>query len=207
MGRVLASYLSLLVFLVACSSGTSTTSGSKPGSGATPPSTAIKHIVVIYSENVSFDHYFATYPVAANPAGEPQFTAAEGTTTPAGLSGALLSANPNESNAKNGAGAANPFRLDRTEAATADQDHKYTPEQIAFDNGAMDLFPFSVGAADSAALAKSTGAASVAATTGLTMGYYDGNTVTALWNYAQHYALNDQSFGTTFGPSIVGLSI
>ncbi len=31
------------------------------------------------------------------------------------------------------------------------------------------------------------------------MGYYDGNTVTALWNYAQHYALNDHSFGTTFG--------
>jgi phospholipase C len=36
------------------------------------------------------------------------------------------------------------------------------------------------------------------------MGYYDGNTVTALWNYAQHYALNDHSFGTTFGPSTVG---
>ena len=34
---------------------------------------------------------------------------------------------------------------------------------------------------------------------GLTMGYYDGNTVTALWNYAQHYALNDHAFGTTFG--------
>jgi phospholipase C len=32
------------------------------------------------------------------------------------------------------------------------------------------------------------------------MGYYDGNTVTAMWNYAQHYALNDHSFGTTFGP-------
>ena len=36
------------------------------------------------------------------------------------------------------------------------------------------------------------------------MGYYDGNTVTALWNYAQHYALNDNSFGTTFGPSTPG---
>jgi phospholipase C len=36
------------------------------------------------------------------------------------------------------------------------------------------------------------------------MGYYDGNTVTALWNYAQHYAMNDNSFGTTFGPSTVG---
>jgi phospholipase C len=36
------------------------------------------------------------------------------------------------------------------------------------------------------------------------MGYYDGNTVTALWNYAQHYAMNDNSFGTNFGPSTVG---
>ena len=36
------------------------------------------------------------------------------------------------------------------------------------------------------------------------MGYYDGNTVTALWNYAQHYAMNDHSFSTTFGPSTPG---
>jgi len=32
------------------------------------------------------------------------------------------------------------------------------------------------------------------------MNYYDGNTVTGLWNYAQHFAMNDNSFGTTFGP-------
>ena len=36
------------------------------------------------------------------------------------------------------------------------------------------------------------------------MGYYDGNTVTALWNYAQHYAMSDNSFGTQFGPSSPG---
>ena len=36
------------------------------------------------------------------------------------------------------------------------------------------------------------------------MNYYDGNTVTALWNYAQHYAMSDNSFGTTFGPSSPG---
>ena len=36
------------------------------------------------------------------------------------------------------------------------------------------------------------------------MGYYDGNTVTALWNYAQFYAMNDNSYGTNFGPSTVG---
>ena len=36
------------------------------------------------------------------------------------------------------------------------------------------------------------------------MGYYDGNTVTALWNYAQHFALSDNSWTTTFGPSTPG---
>jgi phospholipase C len=34
--------------------------------------------------------------------------------------------------------------------------------------------------------------------------YFDGNTVTALWNYAQHFSMSDNSFNTTFGPSTVG---
>jgi phospholipase C len=38
----------------------------------------------------------------------------------------------------------------------------------------------------------------------LVMGYFDGNTVTALWNYAQHFAMSDNSFNTTFGPSTPG---
>jgi phospholipase C len=36
------------------------------------------------------------------------------------------------------------------------------------------------------------------------MDYYDGNTVTGLWNYAQHFALSDNSFSDTFGPSTPG---
>ena len=36
------------------------------------------------------------------------------------------------------------------------------------------------------------------------MGYFDGNTVTALWNYAQNFAMSDDFFGTTFGPSTPG---
>jgi phospholipase C len=39
---------------------------------------------------------------------------------------------------------------------------------------------------------------------GLVMDYYDGNTVTGLWNYAQHFAMSDNSFGTVFGPSTPG---
>ena len=45
---------------------------------ATQTATPIKHLVVIFNENVSFDHYFGTYPVAANPAGESPFTAKPG---------------------------------------------------------------------------------------------------------------------------------
>ena len=121
-----------------------------------------------------------------------------------GLTGALLTANPNSINTANGAGATNPYRLDPTAAATNDQDHNYGPEQTAFDNLKMDLFPLSVGVPDSSALTKATGAAAITATNGLTMGYYDGNTVTGLWNYAQHYSLNDHAFGSTFGPSTPG---
>jgi phospholipase C len=36
--------------------------------------TPIHHLVVVFEENVSFDHYFGTYPRAANIDGQP-FTA------------------------------------------------------------------------------------------------------------------------------------
>ena len=36
------------------------------------------------------------------------------------------------------------------------------------------------------------------------MDYYDGNTVTGLWNYAQNYAMSDNNYDTTFGPSTPG---
>jgi phospholipase C len=174
---------------------------SHPGSetSSTPTSGDIQHIVVIFQENVSFDHYFGTYPNAMNLPGESSFIALPASPAVDGLSQALLLNNPNWKNAANGSGAANPFRLSPSNAATADQDHDYQAEQRAFDAGGMDLFPFSVGAADGPGMGSG-----IATTTGLTMGYYDGNTVTALWNYAQHYAMSDRFFGTTFGPSTVG---
>lgn len=150
--------------------------------------TPIKHIVVIFQENVSFDHYFATYPSAAKSAGEPQFHARRGTPSVNGLTGGLLAANPN---------AAQPFRLDRSQNYTCDMDHDYTPEQQAFDAGLLDKF------LDFTAT-PCTIPSEVSLGKGIVMGYYDGNTVTALWNYAQHFAMNDNSFGTTFGPSTPG---
>jgi len=160
--------------------------------------TPIKHVVVIFGENVSFDHYFGAYPKALNPIGQPRFMAKQATPAVNGLTEELLKNNPNFTNPVNAAGATNPFRLDRTQAFTADQSHGYQAEQQAFNNGAMDMFPRYTG---------NTGAVPGPGpfhTKGLVMGYYDGNTVTALWNYAQNFALSDNSFGTTFGPSTPG---
>src|SRR5580704_6829869 len=64
--------------------------------------TPIKHLVIIFQENVSFDHYFGTYPNALNPDGEPAFHAKKRTPTINGLSAALLSNNPNSLGAGNG---------------------------------------------------------------------------------------------------------
>ncbi|MBU6418697.1 MAG: alkaline phosphatase family protein [Proteobacteria bacterium] len=160
--------------------------------------TPIKHLVVIYDENVSFDHYFATYPQATNPPGEPKFTALPGTPKVNNLANAdLLTNNPNFTNQENGSDAANPFRLDRTQAATADQNHGYTAEQHAYDGGKADLFPKYTGKA-------TPGGAGAFGTRGQVMGYYDGNTVTALWNYAQHFAMDDNAYTNTYGPSTPG---
>ncbi len=79
-----------------------------------------------------------------------------------------------------------------------DQDHDYTPEQQAFHGGLMDLFPKYTGTPGPPPNGQPT--------TGLVMGYYDGNTVTAFWNYAQRFAMSDNSFGTNFGPSTDGAS-
>jgi phospholipase C len=158
--------------------------GASAGSSTpvTPSSTPIKHVVVIFDENESFDHYFGTYPNAANVAGEPAFQAKAGTPTVNGLNQTLLTANPNS---------ANPQRLDRSQAWTCSQNHAYNPEQLAFDGGLMDKFVENT--AGGSCTDKS-----------IVMDYYDGNTVTGLWNLAQNFALNDNSFSTGFGPSTPG---
>ncbi|TCV93399.1 phospholipase C [Luteibacter rhizovicinus] len=170
------------------------------GRGNNPrAATPIKHLVVIFQENVSFDHYFGTYPFAANGKGEPAFYAKPFTPQVNGLIQNLLNHNPNAANPGNGTAAINPFRLARTQAATADQDHGYTSEQRAFNGGKMDLFPQYTGRGEVL-----PGGDPSQEGKGQVMGYYDGNTVTAFWNYAQNYALNDNSYGTVFGPSTPG---
>src|SRR5690349_23351368 len=95
-----------------------------------PSKTPIKHVVIIFEENRTFDHYFATYPVAANPVGEPKFIARDDTPGVNNLLAAgLLANNPN---------LRQPFRLDRSEAFTCSQDHNYTDEQKAVNGGLND---------------------------------------------------------------------
>jgi phospholipase C len=162
------------------------------GSGLVTPSladqkvntlTQIKHLVIIFGENESFDHYFATYPIAQDEG--TFFIPSDDTPSVNGLSDGLLSNNPN---------LFNPFRLGPERAYTCSFNHDYTSEQKAVNGGLMDKF---VQATSRTGTGCETNGSAV-------MGYYDGNTVTALWNYAQYYAMNDNSFGTNFGPSTVG---
>ena len=152
-------------------------------------STPIKHVVVLFDENVSFDHYFGTYPHAANTDGS-KFYAKRGTPSVNGLSPALLTHNPNTYN---------PTRLSHSQALTCDQDHAYQAEQEAFNGGLMDKFvQFTNTPTCTGTPTTPYGAP------GLVMDYYDGNTVTGLWNYAQNYAMSDNSYNTNFGPSTPG---
>jgi len=203
-GKSMRCYLSLLMTELLVASTVVSPFAAQAQSSTTPGATTpISHIVVIFNENISFDHYFGTYPNATNPQGEPAFKALPNTPAVNGLSGGLLTNNPNL-NPANATGAANPFRLDRSQAFTTDQNHNYGPEQMALHNGLVDLYPSSTGTAGTAAPPSLPGLASPSATTGINMGYYDGNTVTALWNYAQKYAMSDNSYDTEFGPSTPG---
>jgi phospholipase C len=151
-----------------------------PVGGTTTP---IQHLVVIFDENISFDHYFGTYPNALNPEGEPVFNPAPNTPDVNGLTPVLLENNQNP---------AQPFRLDRSQEVTCDNDNHYTDEQTAYHGGLIDK------------VAQTLSGTGTGCTPNLSMGYYDGNTVTALWNYAQHYSMSDNFFATTFGTTVMG---
>jgi phospholipase C len=192
---------------------TSGTAGAAPTAAAADRATTtpIKHVVVIFDENVSFDHYFGTYPYAANTDGTPFTPAADTpkrieTALNAGLlpGDQLAAHNPNgdlDPAAKLYTGpnpnAFQPKRLSSSQAMTCDQNHSYGPEQSAINGGKMDNF----AATSSAASCATGGLFGVA---GLAMHYYDGNTVTGLWNYAQNYAMSDNYWDTVFGPSTPG---
>jgi phospholipase C len=168
----------------------------------------IKHVVVIFQENASFDHYFGTYPDAANIDGTP-FLAKVHTPTVNGLTDGnsqfpeRVQTGIHNFNANQPAGTptgldpnggANPFRLNHEQAVTCSNNHDYNGEQLAADSGLLDQFP-----------QQNNNNGAGCSTDGSTvMGYYDGNTVTAEWVWAQRFAMSDNSWDATYGPSTPG---
>ena len=149
--------------------------------------TPIKHLVVLFQENVAFDHYFGTYPNAKNLPDESKFSPLSNTPSINGLSATgLLTNNTN---------LANPWRLDKSQVVTValcDPTHSYTTLQKEIDGGLMDKFVQNSGLSIQNCDPK------------LVMGYFDGNTVTALWNYAQHFAMSDNFHSSNIDPSLPG---
>ncbi len=196
------------VLISASTAGASGVPASANGGGTRTP---IKHVVVIFQENVSFDHYFGTYPKATNTDGQ-TFKARPGTPAVDGLppatSGSLPANLRHSTNLlKQNPNAALPKRLDSSATGltgsaggqlTCDQDHDYSDEQQAFNGGKMDQFVQSVGTGEG------TSPFGTPCDPNTVMDYYDGNTATGLWNYAQHFAMGDNSYGSTFGPSSPG---
>jgi phospholipase C len=142
--------------------------------------------VVIFQENVSFDHYFGTYPNAKNPPGEYKFSPLSDTPSINGLTIGLLTNNTN---------LADPWRLDKSQVVTVascDPNHSYTALQKEMDGGLRDKFVQNSALSIQHCDPK------------LVMGYFDGNTVTALWNYAQHFAMSDNFHSSNIDPSLPG---
>jgi phospholipase C len=175
-----------------------------PGLGGAAIATPIKHLVILFQENIPFDHYFGTYPHALNPPGQPSFTPSSN--TPANIDNLITSGrlfnNPN---------LVKPFRLDRSEAITNDNNHTYTAEQKMYDAGRVDRFveenkftPNFLAPFRCPSIEPVHQNPRVCFNPAQVMGYYDGNTVTALWNYAQHFAMSDSYYQTNYGPSSPG---
>ena len=178
--------------------------------------TKIKHVVVIFGENISFDHYFGTYPNAQNNAGETAIRAGAGHSDAerpdhAARSDPRLRPGHRRQPAheqpelhqrgERRPGATNPFRLAaRRRRRPTDQGHNYKPEQQASDNGAMDLFPTFTGTA---------GPPPEPPRRGDDEGPRHGvlrrqHASTRSGTTRRTYAMNDNSWTTMFGPSTPG---
>jgi phospholipase C len=155
-----------------------------PAAGSLHTTTPIKHLVVIVPENQSFDHYFGTYPKAENLPGEVRFKAKPGTPDVNGLTRRLRTHNPN---------LVNPYRLPPKRILSCDPDHFMDAQEAAIDEGAMDRFVQASSSQDGC-----PGHAKWA------MSYFDGNTITAQWNYAQRFAMSDAFHADVLGPSTPG---
>ncbi len=161
--------------------------------GGAATATPIKHVVVIFQENVSFDHYFGTYPNAANTDGQRFHASPRHRHRCNGLSSGAADQQPEHGRPNT----ANPQRLSLVAGAHVRPGPRLQRRAAGLRHG-PDGQVRPVHQTSRAARRRTS------APPNLVMDYYDGNTVTALWNYAQHFAMSDNSFSTTFGPSTPG---
>ena len=160
----------------------------------------IKHTIILYQENISFDHYFGTYGHGSNgiPAGS-TLTHTDGVQTwgpyaPTQLSGA-------------------------TQSRTCDVDHNYSNMIRMVDHGAMDQFlqfgndkiVTNPSSSSSTTCPKfETIAAPGNGLTALANGYYTGTSgdpnapLQNYWRLASQYTLADNFFQGVYGPSTPG---
>lgn len=148
--------------------------------------TPIEYLIIIFQENVSFDHYFGSYPHSENLDGEIPFYASANTPSIDDLTKSLLYNNTNLND---------PFRMSKDDVKTVtscDNNHTYTTIQKSYNRGLMDKF------------VESNEIVREDCDPGQVMGYFDGNIVAALWNYAQHFTIDDNFHSTITGPSLPG---
>ena len=139
-------------------------------SGTTTP---IKHLVVIFQENVSFDHYFGTYPKALNPAGRAALSSPSPERRGEWPHRRIALQQSQFLNTRQRSGAQpTPSASIAPKPQPPIRTTTTLPEQQAFHGGLMDSFPKYTGTPGPPPNGQTT--------TGLVMGYYDGNTVTAL---------------------------
>ncbi len=151
------------------------------------PFDRIGHIVVIYTENRSFDHVFGLFPGAeglASPAARFMQVDTDGSPLPR-LPRVLRKKQPDErfpDTLPN-----TPFPIDAfapIAEKTGDLVHDFYQQQEQIDGGKMDRF------------------AAVSDAGGLTMGYYDGRKLKQ-WALAREFTLADHFFHAAFGGSFL----
>ncbi|WP_165942857.1 alkaline phosphatase family protein [Marinomonas flavescens] len=154
-----------------------------------PTLTPIKHVVVVMLQNESFDRYFGRYPIAENKPGEAAFHALNNTPQVTGYSKAVLTQNPNLTN---------PYRLAPAEP-TCDLGYGPLAQKASYNHGENNMFIWLDSSGpinsinDDGCFPQSV------------MGYYDGNTLHALWHYAQEYVMADHFFATDYSSTVSGL--
>ncbi len=174
--------------------------------------TPINHVILVLLENVSFDNMFGTYPVAQNLPGESPFYPLPGTQFPDNLltidpltGGNYLTTNRNVG--QFGTGKVNPMRLAPNQVLTNFESNGYTRMQLDVHNGLMDHFVLNQETPDPISIFVDPLLPPFDATYGqganIVMDYWDGNSFTGMWNYAQYYAMNDHCFASGYGESVI----